>query len=79
MKEKSRVILPYEKPIDHEPGINPETDYLRDCPRCGEVRHRSWFRVEWPACAACMKQEELWIDSLAAELMRQDLHRLPPV
>lgn len=78
MKKKSRLILPYEKPRDHEVGINPGTDYLRECPRCGEFRHTSWFHVGQPACAHCMQFEKVYIEELSKELMRRDpLHLLP--
>lgn len=58
--------------IDHDPEINPATDYIIQCPRCGEYRHKSWFRVNWSACAACMQFEKLFLDNLTFDLAMAD-------
>ena len=78
MKEKSRLVLPYAQSPDREPGINPGTDYLRECPRCGEFRHTTWFHVGHAACIHCMQFEKIYLEELSKELMRRDpLHLLP--
>ena len=45
---------PYdEEHLDRPEEINAETDYLIECPVCGQYRHKSWFSVERRGCAAC--------------------------
>ena len=70
----------YEETVDHDPEINPATDYLIECKRCGEFRHKSWFQVNWPACAACMQFDKLFLENLTTELIMRDPHGImPPV
>ena len=70
--ESPEISFQYEEVLDHEPEINPATDYLIDCKRCGEFRHKSWFQVNWPACAACMQFDKLFLDNLTYELIMRD-------
>lgn len=72
------ISFPYEPTLDHDPEINPATDYLIQCQRCGEWRHRSWFRVHHPACAACMQFERLYLDNLTFELAMRDPYGMMP-
>ena len=65
-----------EDVLDHDPEINPATDYLIECKRCGEFRHKSWFQVNWPACAACMQFDKLFLDNLTDELVMADIRRV---
>ncbi len=66
----------HEEELDHDPEINPATDYIILCERCNSYRHRSWFQVNWPACAACMKFESLFLDNLTDELVMADIRRV---
>lgn len=44
-----------DRGLDHSGAI----DYIRQCPTCGEWRHKSAFRVGRRGCAACEAVEEL--------------------
>jgi hypothetical protein len=72
------ISFRYEETIDHDPEINPATDYLIECKRCGELRHKSWFQVNWPACAACMQFDKLFLDNLTTELIMRDPQGIMP-
>jgi hypothetical protein len=72
------ISFRYEEPVDHDPEINPATDYLIECKRCGEFRHTSWFQVNWPACAACMQFDKLFLDNLTTELIMRDPQGIMP-
>ena len=71
----TEISFRVEDVLDHDPEINPATDYLIECKRCGEIRHKSWFQVNWPACAHCMKFESLFLDNLTDELVMADIRR----
>ena len=66
------ISFTHEAVLDHDPEINPSTDYLIECKRCGEFRHTSWFQVNWPACAACMQFDKLFLENLTTELIMRD-------
>ncbi len=72
----TEISFRVEDVLDHDPEINPATDYLIECKRCGEFRHKSWFQVNWPACAHCMKFESLFLDNLTDELVMADIRRV---
>ena len=72
----TEISFRVEDVLDHDPEINPATDYLIECKRCGEIRHKSWFQVNWPACAHCMKFESLFLDNLTDELVMADIRRV---
>lgn len=72
MAVEPKLEIVSSEALDHDPEINPSTDYLIECPRCGEFRHKSWFRVNWPACAACMQFEKLFLENLTFGLAMAD-------
>lgn len=72
----TEISFRVEDVLDHDPEINPATDYLIECKRCGEFRHKSWFQVNWPACAACMQFDKLFLDNLTDELVMADIRRV---
>ena len=72
----TEISFRVEDVLDHDPEINPATDYLIECKRCGEIRHKSWFQVNWPACAACMQFDKLFLDNLTDELVMADIRRV---
>ena len=74
--ESPEISFLVEDVLDHDPEVNPATDYLIECKRCGEIRHKSWFQVNWPACAHCMKFESLFLDNLTDELVMADIRRV---
>lgn len=76
MSDPIKIEIPFEPTIDHDPEINPSTDYLIQCGRCSEYRHKSWFQVNWPACAACMQFDKLFLDNLTDELVMADIRRV---
>lgn len=74
--ETPAISFPVEPVLDHDPEVDPGVDYLVECPRCNQIRHKSWMHTGWPACAMCMQTESLFLDNLTDELVMADIRRV---
>ena len=72
----TEISFRVEDVLDHDPEVDPSVDYLVECPRCNELRHKSWMNTGWPACAACMQFDKLFLDNLTDELVMADIRRV---
>lgn len=70
---------PYDdENLNRPEEINPSTDYLIECPECGQYRHKSWFSVERRGCAACSFFGREYLNGLGSDVTNAGALRLAP-